>query len=124
MYLAIVLAVTLLLLGGCGGSESPESDADQIRAVFERYQSAVAAGDGETICGDLIAVSEVRRSRKRCERVFSERRLASSPLRRASEAELGAVEVEGNNAQADELTFGGYFSFVRERNRWYLQVVR
>jgi hypothetical protein len=122
-----VFAATVLfasVLGACGNSE--RSDTEQIRAVFAAYQEAAKTGDGNSLCRDILAPSQLgSEPLARCasgyERWFQSHEHEVDKL---ASTELGKITIDGDQATAENATDGGFFEFQREGERWGLVLVR
>jgi hypothetical protein len=120
---ARILAIAgccVVALSSCGGAEDPPSEADEIRAIFEQYQQVVAGEDAETFCTEMLAPSELAgTSTARCTEAIG-KRIGSEDFQQLAEIELGTVRVDGDTARAENATTGGYFDFIQEDGRWFL----
>ena len=86
------LALAVVLLGGCGGSDP--SDEDQVRNAISSYQQAVGGDDPERVC-ELMVARDGKRPPEQCaERI---RRARLQPLGRVR---VRAVRVRGASAVA------------------------
>jgi hypothetical protein len=96
----------------------------RIRAVFEAYQKAAQDGDGETLCEDILAPSQLgSESVEQCAREFDQA-LESRVYQDLPAVVLGKIKIEGKLATADNATEGGFFEFRREEGRWGLILIR
>jgi hypothetical protein len=123
---AVVASLLVWAMAGCGddsdGAES--SDKDEIRAVFEAYQAAAQGGDGEALCEDILAPSQLgSESVEQCAREFDQS-LQSRVYQDLPAVELGKITIEGKSATADNATKGGFFEFRHEEGRWWLILIR
>ena len=110
----------VIAFSACDTADEPPSDVEAIRALFERYQQVVANEDAATFCNALLAPSELAgTSVSRCTEVIG-RRIGSVDFQQLADMELGDVQVDGKTARADNVTTGGFFDFVNEDGRWFL----
>lgn len=115
-----VAGCCIAALSACNTADEPVSDAEAIRALFERYQQVVADEDAAVFCNDLLAPSELAgTSVSRCTEVIG-KRIGSEGFQQLGNMELGDVEVDGKAARAANVTNGGFFDFVYEDGRWFL----
>jgi hypothetical protein len=119
---SVLCASAVAGLAACGGSES--TNDEEIRPVFEGYQKAVQDRDGETLCDDILAPSQLGSgSVEQCARDFRQA-LASREFQNLEGVELGDITIEANSASAENVTRGGFFEFRREEGRWGLILIR
>ena len=92
--LAVLCAVTALPLAGCGRDEE-----DDVRAVLERFATATAEKDFQTICDRVFAEELIAEVRKQipCELALRRSDLGDA---RNPKLEIRSVEVEGDRATA------------------------
>jgi hypothetical protein len=117
--------VVASVLGACGNAETP-SDTEQIKAVFAAYQEAAKTGDGNALCRDILAPSQLGseplpRCARGYERWFESHEHEVDTL---ASTELGKITIDGDQATAENATDGGFFEFQREAGRWGLVLVR
>ncbi|MBN8869078.1 MAG: hypothetical protein J0H66_04265 [Solirubrobacterales bacterium] len=109
---------SVILVGGCGGSDTDDvSDEDQIVAVIEQYNTAVADKDGPTACSLLTPTAQNTAAKKHgylgsggvkatereatCEDGITNRYLGEEPIfQKMKFAKVDSVEVRGEEAQA------------------------
>jgi signal peptidase I len=136
---AIRLGVFVLVLAGCGGSDSgAASDEDQVRAVIARYASALADGPVEDIC-DVVAMSalesrlgiqgkDVRGKCREAVRKVPEQ-LGAGDKDRFRSVKVTSVKITGDTGTAGvEMTVGGRPSqttaeVVREADGWKISTI-
>jgi hypothetical protein len=120
-----LVAITVL---GCGGSSSegpsaPTSPREEIVAVVERYESALADRDADEICSEVLAPSmfapEVRATR--CESRLQATLESGGELAKAPSLDIESVEIRGHSATA-RLLAGGFLQLSRERGQWYVEL--
>lgn len=124
MRLSYAIAVGAAgVLVACGGSDLP--DEEEISAVFAAYQAAAEAGDGKTLCEDVLAPSQLQDGGglERCVQGF-DRPFQRRSFQRLPKTELGEITIEGNFAEAKNATEGGFFEFTFEDGRWGLILFR
>ena len=122
---ALLCALVALALAACGGRD----DEGDVRAVLERFGTATAEKDFQTICDRVFAkalVEEVRQS------VPCELALKNSDLGDAEEPKLEilSVEVDGKQATAkvrtsaeNQETSEDTVRLVREQAGWRVQAL-
>lgn len=105
---AVALALTALLaVAGCGGSDKPKSDEDQIKAALNSYYKAFTDGDGKAACALLAketraAFEKLARGRD-CAKSFEEaldRPDYKDFEKKFKGVKVSGVKVEGTNAIA------------------------
>jgi hypothetical protein len=142
----VLAGLIALVVAGCGGSDEPSTE-DEARDVAERWNEALAAGDGATACSLMTteSVAEIERPfrpelspedlpqpirrhlegighpRQECEEVHSDGHRFGV---------LGAVTVDGDHAVAEFTDIGADDSattaelpLVLERGEWRVDLV-
>lgn len=124
-------ALVALALSACGGGEeglSGSSDGQEIEAVAERFDQAVAARDAEAFC-ETLSPLEVQRlgggksdGKKECLAVWSRRRNPFFKTKGDPDLTVAKITKIENPVATARLNNGGRLAFSREGGVWYVSV--
>ena len=118
-----VVAVALLGVAGCGGSDSG-SDEEQIQALADQYEQAALDGDYSAACDTLS--SEAMAQINDLQQFDSREELVEAGLSSLSESQkkelgnLSDIQVDGDTATAEGRD--GQISFIKEDGEWKAQL--